>query len=70
MPEEAIDSMLARFRTLLVRFRADGLDSIDLALDSFENDMGGVLKIQIPCKQRKRTIPEAAFRTERYDEIG
>lgn len=70
MSEEEADEFLARLRPLLLRLRQDSNESLDFALASYESDMGGVLKIQMPCRAHKRTLPEAAFRTERYDEIG
>lgn len=69
MSDEEAEELLRRLRPILVRLRQDGIESVEMALDSFEADMGGVLKLQVPCRSRKRTIPEAAFQTERYVDI-
>jgi hypothetical protein len=66
MPEM---SAADRFARVYERMRQDGRDSIDLWLDSAENGMGGTLRLQAPCPPRKRTIPEAGFATERFDEL-
>lgn len=68
--DDEVDALLLRLRPILARLRQDGFESVEIALDSFESGMGGVLKVQIPCKNPKRTFPEAAFRTERFNEIG
>jgi hypothetical protein len=67
MPAHDLDDLARRFRDIiLTRLRDDGLDSVAKSIDSAETDMGGVLRMQFPCKSRKRTIPEAGFATERF----
>ncbi len=65
----SIDGLVERLAAVLSTMRQDSLTSVALFLDSAEGERGGILVLQAPCTMAKRGIPEAGYRTERFNEL-
>lgn len=57
------------FAQLFGRMRGEARQSLMQFLMSADQGFGGTLVIQAPCKARRRDLPEAGYRSERWMDL-
>lgn len=58
-----------RFAALVPRMREETKRALREFFDGADDETGGTVVMSAPCKSKKRDLPEAAFRSERWNEL-